>query len=70
MLNLGSPDRVIRTILGIILIAAPLLLSGSLFAASWAFWLSLAVGVILIATAAVGFCPIYAALGLRTRPRT
>ena len=68
----GALDRVVRVILGIILIAAPLLLSGSLFAAAWAFWLSdcVAIGALLLATAAVSFCPIYAALGLRTRART
>ena len=70
MQNLGALDRVVRVVLGIILIAAPLLLSGSYFAAAWAFWLSIAVGAVLLATAAVSFCPIYAALGLRTRART
>ena len=70
MPNLGSLDRVIRAVLGVILIAAPWVLSGSLFAASWAFWGSIAVGLILLATAAISFCPIYAVLGLRSRPRT
>jgi uncharacterized membrane protein len=70
MQNVGSLDRIIRAVLGIALIIAPLLLSASLFAAPWAFWLSIAVGVVLLGTAALSFCPIYAALGLRTRHRT
>lgn len=69
MRNVGSLDRLIRIVAGIVLVAAPLLLSASLFANPVAFWISLAVGVVLLGTAALSFCPIYAALGLRTRPR-
>lgn len=69
MQNVGSLDRIVRAVLGIVLIAAPLFFP-ALFAASWAFWLSIVVGVVLLGTAAFSFCPIYAALGLRTRNRT
>jgi hypothetical protein len=70
MKNVGTIDRLIRAVVGILLIAAPLLWPVPLFAAAWAFWLSIAVGVVLLGTAAISFCPIYAALGMRTRART
>ena len=62
--NEGTVDRVVRVVLGVLLVAA------------WAFgWLggTLAVvlgvvGTVLIGTAAVGFCPIYRMLGMSTCP--
>jgi hypothetical protein len=70
MQNVGSLDRIIRAVAGVALIVAAVALSGTLFANPLLFWGAIVVGVILAATAAVGFCPIYAALGLRSRPRT
>jgi hypothetical protein len=70
MRNVGSPDRIIRVVAGLALIVLPFLLSATVFANPFLFWGSLGAGAILIVTAATGFCPIYAALGLRTRPRT
>ena len=64
--NVGTPDRIVRIIAGVLLIALPLLVS----IGDWASWGSYAVGAILIATAVFSFCPIYAALGLSTRPKT
>ena len=63
--NIGSPDRILRIVIGLAL-------------ALWFFmdggtgtfhWLKLIVGVVLIGTAAVNFCPIYAALGLSTKTK-
>lgn len=62
--NEGTVDRVLRVVVGAVLLAA------------WAFgWLSgtLAVvlgvvGLVLVATGAVGFCPIYRLLGIATCP--
>ena len=65
MQNVGTPDRIIRTILGAVLVALPFLVTFP----AWAFWTSLVVGVVLIATAGLSFCPIYAALGISSRPR-
>jgi len=70
MQNVGSIDRIIRAVLGLVLIIAPLALSGSLFANPLAFWISLVAGVVLLATSAISFCPLYAIFGLRTRPRS
>jgi hypothetical protein len=56
--NVGSTDRIIRFILGIAIIAA-----GFYFQS----WLG-ALGLILIGTAFINWCPIYAVLGLNTCP--
>jgi len=63
--NLGTPDRIIRLIAGVVLLALPALLH----LAAWesiAAWLA---GIILIATASFRFCPIYAALRFGRRQR-
>jgi hypothetical protein len=69
MSNLGHLDRILRVLAGAALVVLP-------FATGWAVWTSAAplwgsirVGVVLIATAAVGFCPIYALLGLSSKRR-
>lgn len=66
MANVGTPDRIIRVIVGAVLILLP-------FITGWAVWTNMiatiaavAVGVVLIVTAAIRFCPIYAALRLST----
>lgn len=57
--NAGNLDRVLRVIVGVALIAGTLL--GVLGAWAW-------VGLVPIATAAAGWCPLYALLGLNTCP--
>ena len=61
--NLGSPDRIARVILGLVLLALPSFVA----LGNWGSWGTYVVGAVLIATAAFSFCPIYAALGLSTR---
>lgn len=56
--NMGKTDRIIRAVLGVLLI-------GNVFFAlqnpvGW-------IGVILLATAIVGVCPLYSLLGLNTK---
>lgn len=64
-LNVGCIDRVLRAILVLALIAFAFL--GGL--APWGYMalLSAAAGVILVATAFMSWCPIYAVLGLGMR---
>lgn len=57
--NVGSIDRILRIVLGLALIA--LTLTGTIGVWGW-------IGVVLVVTAAAGFCPLYAMLGLRTCP--
>lgn len=56
-LNVGTTDRIVRAVVGIALIAATM--------AGWSAVWGL-VGVVLLATAAVSFCPVYALLGKST----
>lgn len=60
--NMGSIDRVIRAIVGIVLIAAFLLelLAGTIGI------IALVVAVVLLLTAALRWCPPYALLGINT----
>jgi hypothetical protein len=70
MANVGSADRLVRAILGLLLIAAPFMpFAAGLFAA-WGAWKFLVVlaGIVLVGTAAMRFCPIYQILGLSTCP--
>jgi hypothetical protein len=55
--NVGSTDRIVRLIIGVVLIGFTL--TGTIGAWGW-------VGVVALATAFVKFCPAYAILGVRT----
>lgn len=57
--NVGSTDRAIRVIAGLLLV----LLAAVGYIGSWG-WL----GVVLIATGIIRFCPLYPLLGIRTCP--
>lgn len=55
--NTGTVDRAIRAVIGVALIAATL--GGVIGIWGW-------LGVILLLTAVVGWCPLYSALGINT----
>ncbi|MGM0953567.1 MAG: YgaP family membrane protein [Pseudomonadota bacterium] len=55
--NMGSADRIIRAVVGIVLIA--LVFVGPQTVWGW-------IGVIPLATAAIGICPAYSLLGIKT----
>ncbi|WP_166255127.1 YgaP family membrane protein [Marinobacter salicampi] len=55
--NMGTVDRTVRAILGLVLIA--LVFIGPQTAWGW-------LGVIPLATAVVGLCPAYSLLGIKT----
>lgn len=59
--NVGTIDRILRGVLGAALLLVAVLGDGPIR------WLGLA-GVVLIATGAVRFCPLYAVLGVNTCP--
>ncbi len=65
MSNVGNLDRIIRALLGVALIVAPLAIGWS----GIAFAVSIAVGAVLVATSAFSFCPIYALFGLSSKRR-
>jgi hypothetical protein len=56
--NVGSADRVLRAGLGVLALALVYFGPHS----SWGF-----VGILLLVTAAIGFCPLYSIFGLSTR---
>lgn len=60
--NMGGMDRAIRAIVGIILLA--LYFMGTVTGAIG--WVALIVGILLLATAALGWCPPYSLLGIST----
>lgn len=57
--NVGGIDRILRIVLGIALIA--LTLTGTIGLWGW-------IGVVPLATAALGSCPLYTLLGFSTCP--
>lgn len=56
-LNVGKTDRIIRLIVGLALLSLVFIGPQTL----WGL-----IGLVLIATSSVGFCPIYRALGMNT----
>jgi cytochrome c biogenesis protein CcdA len=69
MRNIGSADRILRLVVGLILVFVGLsALLGGPFAglgATWR-WLALIVGVVMIGTAIIRFCPAYTLFGWNT----
>ncbi|MEV8468428.1 DUF2892 domain-containing protein [Fluviibacterium sp. DFM31] len=60
--NVGKIDRILRAVIGVILLLVALTgaVSGGLF------WLALVVGAVMLATSAMKFCPAYRLLGKST----
>lgn len=56
--NIGNVDRLIRIIIGIVLIA--LTINGNIGVWGW-------IGIIPLATALINFCPLYRILGFSSR---
>ena len=60
--NVGTADRLIRIILGLVLIVLP-------FISAWSTLgtiVSAVFGAVLVVTALVRFCPLYRLIGVRT----
>ncbi|MAS04548.1 MAG: hypothetical protein CL534_07605 [Ahrensia sp.] len=60
--NMGGMDRGIRAIVGIILLA--LYFMGTVTGALG--WVVLIVGIVMLATAVIGWCPAYMPFGIKT----
>ncbi|MDN2565088.1 DUF2892 domain-containing protein [Aquibium sp. A9E412] len=59
--NMGSTDRILRTVVGVAL----LLFAITGVPATGYNWLGW-IGLVPLATAAIGWCPLYAPFGIRT----
>jgi hypothetical protein len=57
--NVGGIDRILRIVIGLVLIA--LAATGTVGVWGW-------IGVVPLATAALGFCPLYTVLGINSCP--
>ncbi len=59
--NMGQTDRIVRAVLGVVL----LILAFATLAGVWA-WIAGIVGVLMLATSAMGSGPPYSLLGINT----
>ena len=64
--NVGKLDRIFRLVLGIVLLAAPFISGMALFQSGTATIISVIVGLVMIGTSAMKFCPLYRVLGIQT----
>ena len=60
MRNVGSIDRIVRVVVGLALLSLWFVLSGPVR------YVAL-VGLVPLLTAAIGFCPLYSVIGVKTR---
>lgn len=65
-INVGTPDRLLRLIAGVVLIAVPFFTQWVLFANPLWNWLLIVVGVVLVMTGTLRFCPAYCMLNIST----
>ena len=63
--NIGMLDMVVRVVIGFVLIAFALSLGFPETGWNWVGW----IGVMPLATAAIGNCPLYSVLSISTRGR-
>jgi len=64
--NVGSADRIIRIVVGAILIAAPFLTNLAIWENQTLRILILVIGVVLLLTGLFKFCGMYKIFGIRT----
>lgn len=64
--NVGPADRILRAILGLVLIAIAFIPALPLFGSPVLQTIAIIVGLVLLATALARFCPLYRLLGLST----
>lgn len=64
--NIGSIDRAIRIILGLVLLVAPFVSGLALFSTPFATAIAIIVGLVMLATSGMRFCPMYRLFGIQT----
>ena len=63
--NIGTADRPLRLVVGLVLLGLTLL-TGCAAGVPWIWWAALVVGLVMLGTAGMRFCPLYTLLGVRT----
>ncbi len=61
--NIGNADRALRALIGILALLGAFVLG---WFSGWMVWAAVVVGVIMLVTAAMGFCPLYRLVGINT----
>ncbi len=64
--NVGNVDRILRLILGVVLLLAPFVSGMALFESTTATVISVVVGLVMVGTAATRFCLLYRILGINS----
>lgn len=64
--NVGTLDRILRLALGLGLLYLAFLSGMAVFSAPFAKYAAAAVGLIMLTTSGMRFCPLYSLLGLKT----
>ena len=64
--NVGTIDRILRAALGVLLLYLAFFSGLPLFAAPLFQYGAAAIGVVMLATAALRICPLYSILGVKT----
>lgn len=64
--NVGKLDRILRLILGVVLIALPFVSGMALFNSTAATVVSLIAGAVMLFTSSTKFCPLYTLFGIKT----
>lgn len=67
--NVGNVDRILRAVLGIVLLWLAFFSGFAVMDGGVLKWLAALAGVVMLGTAALKTCPLYSVLGLRTCPR-
>lgn len=64
--NVGTIDRIFRALLGIVLLIVPFVSGLAMFDGTAATMISVVVGLVMLGTSAIKFCPLYRLFGIRT----
>lgn len=65
-MNVGNIDRMMRAVVGVILLAAPFVSGLALFDSAAAVAVFVLVGLVMLVVAATRVCPLYSVFGFKT----